>query len=62
MMLRMSAAEMLAFAGFFCVLLLVTGSWFMFGCAIGCAVTAWKHNRLAQKQADSKATTGQPVK
>lgn len=55
--LRMSALEFLAFAGVFCVLYAATTSWFILGGTLACAVTAWRHLRLAQKQADSKATT-----
>jgi hypothetical protein len=47
-LLRMSAFEIIAFAGVFCLLFVVTGSWFMFGGAISCAITAWKHAKLAE--------------
>ena len=56
-LLRMSALELIAFAGVFCLLFVVTGSWFMFGAAMSCAITAGKHYSLAQKQAALKATT-----
>jgi hypothetical protein len=56
-LLQISAMELIAFAGGFCVLSVVTGSWFMLGGAIACAITGWKHNRLARNHAASKTTT-----
>ena len=47
-MLRLSALELVAFAGFFGVLFLFTGSWFVLGGVVGCLVVANKHWRLAQ--------------
>jgi hypothetical protein len=57
-LLRMSALEIIAFAGVLCLLFVATGSWFILGAAVACAITAGKHYQLAQKQADSKPTTG----
>jgi len=45
--LRLSSIEIGTFAGLYCILFLVTGSWFFFGGVITCAVLAWKHRRLA---------------
>jgi hypothetical protein len=47
--LQMSAVELFAFAGAFLCVFLVTHSWFVFGGAVSCAVTASKHRNLARK-------------
>ena len=49
LMLRMSAVELLAFSGLFGLALVFTQSWFVFGGAVSCLVTASKHLKLARK-------------
>jgi hypothetical protein len=46
LVLRMSATELLTFAGLFFVLYLITPNWFVLGGAVGCLVTAVQHLRL----------------
>ena len=48
-MLRMSAVELLLFAGLYLVLFLVTGSSFVLGGAVGCGFLSINHYRLAQR-------------
>jgi hypothetical protein len=48
LMLRMSSLEILAFSGFFAVVFLFTGSWFVLGGAVACLSLALKHLRLAR--------------
>jgi hypothetical protein len=48
LVLRLSAAEFAAYGLLFLALGVVTGSWFLFGGALSCAVTGWQHARLAQ--------------
>jgi hypothetical protein len=48
-LLRMSAVELLLFAGLYLSLFLVTGSWFILGGAIASGVLAIGHYRLARR-------------
>lgn len=49
LMLRLSAVEVLAFAGVFLAIFLVTGSWFVLGGAAGCLSLALKNLRLERR-------------
>ena len=55
-MLRLSALEMLVFAGLFTVLFLFTGSWFLMGGTLGCLSIARKHWQLSRRHATSPST------
>ena len=48
-LLRASCWECFAFAGFFLMLFLFTGSWFILGALVGCVSLGVKHRRLAGK-------------
>jgi hypothetical protein len=50
-MLKMSAVELAAFAGVYCVIFLFTQSWFVLGGAASCLSHARKHFVLARKAA-----------
>jgi hypothetical protein len=48
-MLVHSSVELFAFAALYSLLCLLTGSWFVFGGAIACAIVGVKHRQLAQQ-------------
>ena len=50
-MLKLSSSEGLVFAAFFSILFIFTKSWFILGGTFGCLSLAFKHWRLARKQA-----------
>ena len=52
-MLRLSAVELFAFSGLFTILSAITLSWFTFGGAVVCVVTAMKHRMLASRHAEN---------
>jgi len=54
MSLRVSAVEMLSFAGLYFVLFLLTGSWFILGGTLSCLTVAIKHRKLAVKHVAKK--------
>jgi hypothetical protein len=60
--LRASASELFAFAGFLLVLFAFTPSWFLLGGIVSCALTALKHVQLARKAVASSFAAGQPQK
>jgi hypothetical protein len=47
-MLRLSAVEILSFAGLYLVLFVFTGSWFVLGGAMACLSLAFNHQKLAR--------------
>jgi hypothetical protein len=49
-MLRLSAIELMTFAGVFAVIFLVTLNWFVLGGALTCFTTALKHRSLARAE------------
>jgi hypothetical protein len=57
--LRSSSIELFAISGLFLLLSGFTQSWFVFGGAASCALTALKHRQLARRLL-SKASTAQP--
>ena len=58
--LRMSSAELFAFSGLFLLLSAFTQSWFVFGGAASCALTALKHRQLSRKVPSPSPTVVQP--
>ena len=59
--LRMSAVELYGFSALFLAVSFFTQSWFTFGGAMSCFVTATKHLRLARKTATARLTEAQPT-
>jgi hypothetical protein len=57
--LRSSSIELFAFSGLFLLLSGFTQSWFVFGGAASCALTALKHRQLARRLL-SNTSTAQP--
>jgi hypothetical protein len=57
--LRSSSVELFAFSGLFLLLSAFTQSWFVFGGATSCALTALKHRQLARRL-PSKTPAAQP--
>jgi hypothetical protein len=57
--LRASSIELFAFSGLFLLLSAFTQSWFMFGGAAACALTASKHRQMARRL-PSKTPATQP--
>jgi len=50
-LLKLSSTESLVFGGFFLILFIFTGSWFVLGGAVGCVSLGIKHWRFARKHA-----------
>lgn len=59
--LRISAVEMLSFAGLYFVLFGLTGSWFILGGTLSCLTIAIKHRKLAVKDAARKASESEQM-
>jgi hypothetical protein len=59
-LLRVSSWECFAFSGFFIMLFLFTGSWFILGGVLGCVSLGVKHRKLAGKVRTSLAKATQP--
>jgi len=57
LLLRASAVELLSFAGFYLLLSVLLGSWFLLGGALACLATARNHRALARRQALQKGDT-----